>query len=131
MMVGGAIVNALAFSGSNYLFSSLQRGERERHDKAIEQLENAKKNYERRRIQRLDFLNEQLKRQDHALKTFDNVDEAMREYAKHFSQKLPPLGAPPTLSQFYNPSQPQQNGELIFITCGMAAVVGVVYYTMK
>ena len=36
MMVGGAVVNALAFSGSNYLFSKMHSDEeRKRHDKAI------------------------------------------------------------------------------------------------
>ena len=44
MMVGGAIVNALELTGSNVLFSKLRKssdaeGERERHDKAVEQLE--------------------------------------------------------------------------------------------
>ena len=39
MMIGGALVNALAFSGSNYLFSRMGKSdevekERERHDKA-------------------------------------------------------------------------------------------------
>ena len=46
MMIGGAVVNALAFSGSNYLFSHMGKSgdaekERERHDKALEQLEKA------------------------------------------------------------------------------------------
>lgn len=44
MLVGGAAVNALAFSGSNFLFSKLGKGsdeERERHDKAIEELQAA------------------------------------------------------------------------------------------
>ena len=46
MMIGGAVVNALAFSGSNYLFSHMGKSddaekERERHDKAVEQLEAA------------------------------------------------------------------------------------------
>ena len=46
MMVGGAIVNALAFTGGNYLFSKLGHDntaqvERERHDKALEQLQAA------------------------------------------------------------------------------------------
>ena len=42
MMIGGAVVNALAFSGSNYLFSHMgnnSSAERERHDKAVEQLQ--------------------------------------------------------------------------------------------
>ena len=41
-LIGGAMINALAFSGSNFLFSSLSKKsidrERKRHDKAIEDL---------------------------------------------------------------------------------------------
>ena len=42
-LIGGAPINALAFSGSNFLFSSLSKEsiekERKRHDKAIEDLQ--------------------------------------------------------------------------------------------
>ena len=46
MMVGGTNVNALAFSGSNYLFSQMVKNddaekEREKHDRAEEKLEAA------------------------------------------------------------------------------------------
>ena len=45
MMLGGAMANALAFTGSSYLFSSMFKDridkERKRHDKAIEQLQKA------------------------------------------------------------------------------------------
>ena len=41
--IGGALINALAFSGSNFLFSRLSKEsvdkERKRHDKAIEDLQ--------------------------------------------------------------------------------------------
>ena len=41
-LIGGALINALAFSGNNFLFSSLSKEsidkERKRHDKAIEDL---------------------------------------------------------------------------------------------
>ena len=46
-LIGGALVNALAFTGSNYLylFSSVSKEsidkERKRHDKAIEDLQRA------------------------------------------------------------------------------------------
>ena len=52
-LIGGALVNALAFTGSNYLFSSLSKEsidkEQKRHDIAIKdlqrvQIEWAKKN---------------------------------------------------------------------------------------
>ena len=42
-LIGGALINALDFSGSNFLFSSLSKEsidkERKRHDKAIEDLQ--------------------------------------------------------------------------------------------
>ena len=45
MLVGGAMVNALTFSGSNYLFSMLRsydlKEERKRHDQEVEQLQAA------------------------------------------------------------------------------------------
>ena len=44
-LIGGALVYALAFNGSNYLFSSLSKEsidkERKRHDKAIKDLQRA------------------------------------------------------------------------------------------
>ena len=44
-LIGGALINALAFTGSNYLFNSLSKEsidrERKRHDKAIENLQQA------------------------------------------------------------------------------------------
>ena len=44
-LIGGALINALAFSGSNFLFSSLSKEsidrERKRQDKAIEDLQRA------------------------------------------------------------------------------------------
>ena len=42
-LIGGGLINALAFSSSNFLFSSLSKEsidkERKRHDKAIEDLQ--------------------------------------------------------------------------------------------
>ena len=44
-LIGGALINALAFSGSNFLFSGLSKEsideEQKRHDKAIEDLQRA------------------------------------------------------------------------------------------
>ena len=43
-LLGGAAINALAFSGSNYLFSKISdhgAQERKRHDLAIEKLQKA------------------------------------------------------------------------------------------
>ena len=52
-LISGALVNALAFTGSNYLFSSLSKEsigkERKRHDKAIEDLQRAQIEWAKKR----------------------------------------------------------------------------------
>ena len=63
MMVGGALVNALAFTGSNYLFSSLSSSEeRKRHNLATEKLQHDRDIWNQERLQRIDYINNQLKR---------------------------------------------------------------------
>ena len=124
MMVGGAAVNALAFSGSNYLFSSLGRNtdlarERERHDKAMEKLEKATAEWNKKRIQRLDFVNERMKRENEAVHEFSDVDDAMRQYYLVTGTELPNLPPKPELSDFYTPSEDQENRELTFVVGGM------------
>jgi len=66
MMVGGAVVNALAFTDGNYPFcllgdkSAEAEKERKRHGLAIEELQRAQANYRHKRQLRLDYLNKQL-----------------------------------------------------------------------
>ena len=63
-LTGGALINALAFSGSNLLFSSLSKEstdkERKRHDKAIKDLQRAQIEWARKRQERLDYINNQI-----------------------------------------------------------------------
>ena len=130
MMIGGAVVNALAFSGSNYLFSSLKDKERERHDKAVEQLQAAHEEWTRKRTKHLDWINEELRRQTHAVKTFHDVDEAIREYANVTGKKIV-LDPEPTLADFYEPSEDQKDREIAFVILGMGAVGFVTYKLLK
>ena len=71
MLVGGAMVNALAFSGSNYLFSMLRSSDlnqkRKRHDQAVEQLQAEQVKWSQKRTERLDLISEEHRRQRHAV----------------------------------------------------------------
>ena len=130
MMAGGALINALAFSGTNAAFSLLgDHGgtERKRHDIAMERLSKARENWNRDRQERLDLINKTLSDQRHAKQTFSDLGIAMREYYKVTSQSLPPLRAEPKLSDFYNPSRSQKDAEIALVIGGMA-VVGVLAY---
>lgn len=130
MLVGGAAVNALAFSGSNFLFSKLGKGsdeERERHDKAIEELQAAHEAWSRKRAERMDFITEDLRRQGQAVQYFKDADDAMRLYAQVTGENLDPIGPEPQLSDFYVPSDDQKTREFAFIFLGMAAAGFVAY----
>ena len=135
MLVGGTLVNALAFSGSNYLFTILKSSgvdeERKRHNKAVEQLQAAEASWSRKRTERLDFINEELRRQDHAVKTFRDVDAAMQEYTQVTGHNLGPLGPEPQLSDFFHPSGGQRDREITFVILGMAATGFVAYRLAK
>ena len=127
MLLGGAVVNALAFSGSNYLFSTMRHSdleaERKRHDLAVEKLQAAHEKWSKGRTERLDWINDQLKREGHAMKTFQDADEAIREYSR-VSGKTLSFDPEPVLSDFYTPSPAQKNRELIFIIVAMTAITG-------
>ena len=118
MVIGGAVVNALAFSGSNFIFSKLNNNdeERKRHDKAIEQLTKARDKYEKKRLALIDYANEKVMEERKADHDFADSKEAMKLYFEAT------LGPPPKLSDFYEPSETQKNNELVFIVVGMIGV---------
>ncbi|CAC5418013.1 unnamed protein product [Mytilus coruscus] len=133
MMLGGAITNAFAFSGSNYLFSHMGSNTNEekiRHDKAIEKLEKAQAEWSKERTQRLDFINEQLQKEHHAEHTFEDVDQAIKQYYYITSKQLTPLSPKPKLSDFYTPSEDQKNREIAFVVGGMA-LTGFIVWKLK
>ena len=133
MMIGGAVTNALAFTGGNYLFSHLGKDsdeERKRHDKAMEQLEAARAKWSKERTQRLDFINEQLQKEHHAVQKFDDVDQAMKQYYYITGKDLHVLPPRPTLSDFYTPSEDQKNREIAFVVGGMV-LTGFVAWNLK
>ena len=110
--------------GVTFLFSKLGKGndaEKERHDKAVEQLEAAQTAWYKQRVQRLDFINEEMQKEHHAVQTFDDVDQAMKQYYYITGKSLDPLPPEPKLNDFYTPSSNQQDREIVFIVLGMAA----------
>ena len=65
MLIGGALTNTLAFTGSSFSFSRLSANsidvERKRQDLVIEQLHKAQIEWAQSRQQRIDFINKQLR----------------------------------------------------------------------
>ena len=84
MLIGGALANALAFTGSSYLFHRLSAdsidAERKRHDAAIEALQKAQIEGAHKCQERINFINKQLRLERKAETNFTELNEAMREY---------------------------------------------------
>jgi len=122
---GSALLNALTFSGSSFLFSMFSdhgAAERKRHDLALEALQKARDTWQKQRIKRLDFINERLRQEKQAEVYISDLDRGMRLYYEVTKQRLPPLMKEPTLSDFYHPSEGQKTAEVLFILGGLGGV---------
>ena len=132
MLIRGALANALAFTGSSYLFHRLSADnidpERKRHDLAIEKLQKAQTEWAHKRQEQIDFINKQLRLERKAETKFTKLNDAMREYHEVFSHELPPLPREPVLSDFYTATDEQHHRELGFIALSMVGIGGVLYY---
>lgn len=111
IMIGGAIANAVAFTGGNYLMHYLEGGSKKEHDLAVEELNKKTIEWNQHRQQTLDYLNQQLDQQNNADRELYDVDEALKIYNKvhNTNLSLPPR---PMLKDFY---KPQKNYEYYFI----------------
>ena len=108
-LIGRAFTNALAFSGSNFLFSSLSKElidkERKRHDEAIEDLQRAQIEWAKKSQERLDYINNEIIKEHKAEKRLTDLNSAMQHYFLVTGRQLEPLPAEPVLSDFYVPSE--------------------------
>ena len=70
------MVNALAFSGTNFIFSRLTyhgTEERKRHDLALEKLQKERDEWNEDRMKRLDFINKRLREKSEARTYINNA----------------------------------------------------------
>ena len=134
-LIGGALINALAFTGSNYLFSSLSKElidkERKRHDKAIEDLQRAQIEWAKKRQKRLDYINSEIAKEHKAEKRFMDLNSAMQQYFIVTGRQLGQLPPKPVLSDLYVPSKDHHNRELAFITLSMFGIGAFLWYSGK
>ena len=96
---------------------------------AIEILQRAESEYQHERRLRLDYLDQQLRAEQHSLQVFEDVDAAAREYWRVTGgdpeelNRVPDVGAEPTLNDYYKPSALQKEYELMFMA-GRLALAG-------
>jgi len=133
MMIAGAVTNALAFTGSSFLFNSLGSSrERKRHDLALEKLTYDRDKWNQTRLERIDYINEKLKERDHAERTFQDVDLATRAYYDLTGVALDPLPSEPQLYDYLDEDQIKsiQAEELFFLALGLIGS-GILVYRLS
>ena len=131
MLGGSALINALAFSGTNYLFSHIDKNqaakERQRHDEAIEQVQQANLTWSKQRTEKLDFYNKYLNDQGKSSQKIEDIVDAAHQYYLATGEKQT-LTQKHILSDYYHPSDDQKTGEVIFIV-GTLGILG--FFTYK
>ena len=132
MMIGGAVLNAAAFTGGNYLAKYLSGGnnasaERKRHDKAFEAFEAAQARYSQERTKLLDWIETNRENKELAKQNFTNTDYAFKLYNQAHPDRKMTLPKEPKFSDFYQPSEAQKQGELLFVG-GSALALGYVAF---
>ena len=114
-MIGGAIVNAAAFTGGNYLAKYLSgdsaaamEKEKERHDRALGAYQAAYAKYSRDRTKLFDWIARNAQEKAQAKQNFTNTDYAFTLYNKaHPDARMTPPKEH-KFSDFYQPSAQQK-----------------------
>ena len=129
IMALGAVLNAAAFTGGNYLAKYLSGDnskaaldEKVRHDKALEDYQAAYAKYQKDHTKLLDWIatNDRLK--DQEKQNFSSTDRALVLYNKVHRDRRITLPKEPVFSDFYKPSEQQKQGELLFIGASTLAI---------
>ena len=120
VIVGAAIVNAVAFTTGNALYDKFGRGdssvERKRHDIAIENQQKALAEWNKKRAETLDWINKKVTEKNDARSEFDDVDIALEFYNETHPDGQISLPVSPKFSDFYKPSSEQHYYEAFAAT---------------
>jgi len=122
LLVGGAVLNATAFVGGNYLakYFSGSDAERIRHDKALEKYQHDMGEWQKEQKLYQDWLNEQYLEKKQADENLQSTDQAFILYSKAHPQAHT-LQNKPEFSNYYSPSSTQKQYELLYVGGGMLA----------
>jgi len=132
MLVGGAVINAAALTGGNILDKYLSgdsgaMAEKKGHDKALEAYEAAQARYAHERTKLLDWIEINRENKELAKQNLTNTDYAFKLYNQAHPDRKLTLPKEPKFSDFYQPSEAQKRGELIFVGGSTLVLAFVVF----
>ena len=124
IMIGGAIINATAFVGGNYLAKYLSGDatgqEKKRHDLAVEKYEQEYQKYQENRTKLLDWIATNDRIKDEAKQNVENTDYALKLYNATHQDQMDLKE--PQFSDFYKSSVQQKQGEMIYFGASALAI---------
>ena len=127
IMVASAFISAAAFTAGNALYDKFGRGdgsaERIRHDVASEELQKATSDWNRKRLETLDWINNKINEKRESRETFDDVEKALDFYNETHPDALLELPKMPLLEDFYKPSIEQKYYEIAIVSV-LSGVIG-------
>ena len=128
MMGAGALVNALAFSGTNYMFHKLSASdeERKRHDLAIEKFQKDYNAWIKLRQNNIDAEQKRKRAARTAEDHMQELDASMREYARAWETANPE----PKFYQYYHPNEDQKKKDYLSAFVAVTAIGVVAYYVL-
>ena len=126
-IVAGGLFNAVAFAGAGYLFSKFNKDghdeETKRHDLALEKLEKARQEWNKKDIERQEKIKALRRERSDADADFKNINKALKDYEKVtliFDEKK--FTRQPHIWDFYEPSSEMK--EYMTLTIGTMGLVG-------
>ena len=134
LLIGGAILNAAAFTGGNAIYHALEgnqsNAEKIRHDKAVEALNKATAEWTESRLKNQDFMSRQRLQEARAKHELSKTDDALMSLPSQQTTIATPFTRPkPKLSDFYKPSEKQKGYEYTFIIGGLL-ITGYLSYKL-
>lgn len=124
IMIGGVIINVMAYVGGNYLAKYLSSDsaceEKKRHDLAVEMYEKEYQKYQEKRTKLNDYIATNDGMKDEAKENIENSDYALKLY-NETRQDQKDVNEP-QLSDCYKPSPNQKRGEMIYVGVSALAI---------
>lgn len=126
-IIAASIISAAAFTIGGAIYDQFRNSDAERHNKAMEKLNEETVYYNKEKQITLEYINYQLKMQQDAISNFNDIDSALDRYNELFPERKIKLRDMPKLSDYYIPSDEKINTEYVLII-GSGLLAGYVAY---
>ena len=124
---GSSIISAAAFTIGSAIYDQFRNSGTERHNRAIEKLNDETKKYNKERQLTLDYINYQMHLQQDAISDFNDIDATLEKYNELYPENKFELRDNPKHTDYYTPSDEKINAEYtILIISGL--VGGYIVY---